>query len=394
MSDLSNMAYDVSKVTASALLHRHQLQLVANSCNATAATPATAASTPKLQSNIVPFPSSATRKLTAEHSLPVASKPIASNTATPTLDPLEWFVSDSTEQPLRVFAIQGSVSWDHWKINLAFEPVVFEDEHLGVKIHRGVYEAALQLYDTFLPYVLQHLNSHTNPQITFTGHSLGGSVATVLMLLYVSRGILPPSAAAPVHTYGAPAVFCDGATAGGGHCSSCQLPCGGHARRPWSSCAGLLSAMGLPETAVRNIVMHNDIVPRAFVCDYSIVAQLLQRWGPAFKAHVGLSSQSPHKVLYNFLGTVHILQPDRRHKFVLQDEYHHLLPAYPALYTVHRDDPCDGCGPHNAVLHFMNNPHPLNVLQSTTAYGQDGSISRYHNPDNYTKALFGLLKRW
>jgi len=36
---------------------------------------------------------------------------------------------------------------------------------------------------------------------------------------------------------------------------------------------------------------------------------------------------------------------------------------------------------------FLNTPHPLTTLSEYTSYGSDGAISRYHNPDNYTKGL-------
>ena len=42
----------------------------------------------------------------------------------------------------RYFVIQGSSSLEHWQINLQFEPLVFEDERLGVRVHRGVYEVS------------------------------------------------------------------------------------------------------------------------------------------------------------------------------------------------------------------------------------------------------------
>ena len=35
--------------------------------------------------------------------------------------------------------------------------------------------------------------------------------------------------------------------------------------------------------------MHRDIVPRAFACDYSPVAELLRRVGPSFRDHHCLS---------------------------------------------------------------------------------------------------------
>lgn len=39
----------------------------------------------------------------------------------------------------------------------------------------------------------------------------------------------------------------------------------------------------------------------------------------------------------------------------------------------------------------MNTPHPLDILADPGAYGDLGAISRYHNPDNYTRAVGGVL---
>lgn len=53
------------------------------------------------------------------------------------------------------------------------------------------------------------------------GHSLGGSLATLLMLMYLRRGVLPAVAISPVYTFGAPAIFCEGSysCSGGGPCT-------------------------------------------------------------------------------------------------------------------------------------------------------------------------------
>lgn len=45
-----------------------------------------------------------------------------------------------------------------------------------------------------------------------------------------------------------------------------------------------------------------------------------------------------------------------------------------------------------ALWELMNNPHPLDILADPAAYGTTGGISRYHNPDHYTKALGGVLR--
>lgn len=188
-----------------------------------------------------------------------------------------------------------------------------------------------------LPYILTDprlLAAVPLPQVSFTGHSLGGSLSTLLMLMYVRRGVLPISACSPVYTFGAPAVFCEGGARGG----SCACRAGSSSGA--DGCSGVLQALGLPEGAIRcalssgqwavvglgcailrdgilhsphsrhtphpptpprpthssppsppprNVLMSFDIVPRAFACDYSLVADLLKRVSDAFREHACLS---------------------------------------------------------------------------------------------------------
>ncbi|KAF6250895.1 hypothetical protein COO60DRAFT_715656 [Scenedesmus sp. NREL 46B-D3] len=280
--------------------------------------------------------------------------------------PSDWFVcdgptTDGSSAPMRYFVIQGSITLDHWRINLTIDPSEFEGGAFGgVKVHRGVYEAALEMLDVFVPYVREHLAKHPDGKIAFTGHSLGGSLATLLMLLLVHRGVLPPANVVTVRTFGAPAIFCEGATGSppaAGFCQSCSLPCQHRAQRAAASAAagaaaaagrgaattraapgGLLGRLGLPEEAVVNVVMTRDIVPRAFVCDYTLVADVLKSWRRSFKEHVGLADCKEHKALYNFIGTMEVLQPSAACPFVLPDEGHSMLPHEPALYKL--TEPC------------------------------------------------------
>ncbi|KAK9818157.1 hypothetical protein WJX72_007963 [[Myrmecia] bisecta] len=415
--------------------------------------------------------------------------------------PTEWYVCDDPLTHTRYFVIQGSDNFDHWKVNLTFDPVVFEDAKLGVKVHRGVYEAALVLYDRLAPMVQEHLSSSPFAKICFTGHSLGGSLGTLLMLMYLHRGVLPPVAIAPVYTFGAPAIFCEGAAGPCGESNSCDLDPRHEGR------SMLLEKLGLPNGAVRNIIMHKDIVPRAFACDYALVADLLRRVGDSFKEHGCLLG--PHRQsLYYFVGKMLVLQPEADHSFVKGDGFHPMLPAGSGLYTLRQPtvlssvaatarervsqaaakaqqaamaplsprehlsnvvdasalvaaraasaakavvsptpaaaatapassssdagsvkasagssssregrDGASGspaaasAGPSTAarkwpppavgrpaaslmeaVNQLMDYPHPLEMLGDAGAYGDEGSISRYHNPDNYTRALGGVLR--
>ena len=50
-----------------------------------------------------------------------------------------------------------------------------------------------------------------------------------------------------------------------------------------SKIGAVLQRMGLNSGAIRNIMMHRDIVPRAFACDYALVADLLPMVSESFR---------------------------------------------------------------------------------------------------------------
>lgn len=315
--------------------------------------------------------------------------------------PTHWYVADDEDHRIRYFVIQGSDNLHHWKLNLTFDPVQFESPSLGVKAHRGVYNAACQLYDVFLPLITDHIEAHPSSTIAFTGHSLGGSLGTMLMMMYLHRGVLEPHNLAPVHTFGSPAVFCGGESCTG---SCCGLD---------DKHIGVLDRLGLPHDAVRNVIMHNDIVPRAFACDYALVADFLKSVHENFRKHHCLSGD--RRVMFNTIGQTLIVQPDEEASFVNGEGYHPLLPEGPQIFALKHaksqenlcDSPALGSDEESnaqkppwrqvhsseeAYWELMNLPHPLEILGNPGAYGDFGSISRYHNPDNYTRALRGVLK--
>lgn len=98
-------------------------------------------------------------------------------------------------------------------------------------------------------------------------------------------------------------MFCE--TSSGHHacCGDASCTCGGSAPSHAASNAGesphlgaLLPRLGLDPHVITNVVMHRDIVPRAFVCDYTPVAEMLKSWLPSFKSHTGLAACKHHKV--------------------------------------------------------------------------------------------------
>ena len=135
------------------------------------------------------------------------------------------------------------------------------------------------------------------------------------MMMYKYRGVLPQSAIAPVYTFGAPAIFCEGVccapcSADTGLCSAEPTqPATALQAQPAAAAAntsatepvtdnhghaksqGILQALGLEAGSVRNIFMSRDIVPRAFACDYTLVADLLRRVGEGFREHGCLAGE-------------------------------------------------------------------------------------------------------
>jgi len=103
-------------------------------------------------------------------------------------------------------------------------------------------------------------------------------------------------------------VFCENTPHHG--CSDATCACRAAPAAAAAAAAGgphlgaLLPSLGLGPHVITNVVMHRDIVPRAFVCDYSPVAEVLKSWLPSFKTHTGLAACKDHKVrLLLFWGT-------------------------------------------------------------------------------------------
>lgn len=130
-----------------------------------------------------------------------------------------------------------------------------------VLVHRGIYEAAKGIYEQFVPEILEHSNKYgERAKLQFTGHSLGGSLSLLIHLMLQSRKAVKPSTLRPVVTFGSPFVFCGGQK--------------------------ILDELDLDENHIHSVMMHRDIVPRAFSCNYpNHVATLLKRLNGSFRSH-------------------------------------------------------------------------------------------------------------
>ncbi|KAL8028116.1 hypothetical protein ABFX02_14G138300 [Erythranthe guttata] len=272
------------------------------------------------------------------------------------LSPCDWFVCDDSSIYTRCFVIQGSDSVASWQANLLFEPTKFEGT--DVLVHRGIYEAAKGIYEQFLPEIKRHMARFGDrAKLQFTGHSLGGSLALLVNLMLLTRNEVDRSALLPVVTFGSPFVFC-----------------GGHK---------ILDRLGLDDNHVHCVMMHRDIVPRAFSCNYpNYVAQVLKRLNGTFRSHPCLNK---NKLLYSPMGKMFIVQPDEK-----SSPHHPLLPQGSALWAL--DDTKSPLS-NSALRAFLNSPHPIETLSDPTAYGSEGTIIRDHDSSNYLKAVNDVIRQ-
>ncbi|BBN67711.1 alpha/beta-Hydrolases superfamily protein [Prunus dulcis] len=195
--------------------------------------------------------------------------------------PCEWFVCDDSSTFTRCFVVQGLDSHASWQAYLLFEPTKFEGTN--VLVHRGIYEASEAiLYEQ--SEILDHLERKGEQEkFQFTGHCIGGSIALLVHLMLLTRNLLKPSTLRPAVTFGSPFVFCKGHK--------------------------ILEQLSLDEgDHIHCVMMHRDIVPRAFSSNYN-----------------------NQKRLYSPMGNLFILQPDEK-----SSPPHPLLPPGSALYVLNK----------------------------------------------------------
>ncbi|KAK2080100.1 hypothetical protein QBZ16_002496 [Prototheca wickerhamii] len=298
--------------------------------------------------------------------------------ATPIVNPTptHWFVADDPRDGTRYFVIQGSDSWDHWRVNLTLDPVEFEPGRgLATCVHRGVYEVAKTLYPLFLPLVREAL----------------------LALMFAARGEIRARDLAPVYAFGAR--------------RRCWRPASEAA--PWDGGRAPLRALGLDPGCLRGVTLHRDVVPRALACDCRAFADVLRRLSSTLRGHASLGRAQARPALYRHVGRLYVLQPPESLRFAGPGSFHPLLPRRPGLFRVvdkmlqaegdsetsreHNSSSSSGASssiadPDDAIWELLNSPHPLETLADPRSYGRSGAISRFHNPDNYTIACGAVLR--
>ena len=366
-----------------------------------------------------------------------------------------FVADDPKRPHTRYIALQGSDSIDHWVTNLSFDPVDFEEGALGSRIHSGVYKAADKLCNQLIAAVCEHVDLHGEAaRFVFTGHSLGGAIGMALVMMLIHRKVMEPEMLEGVYTYGCPAFICeqcacdaveagvqassdwDNGGKGEGRDDSAEGARGGQAADDAAGAGAsancgcgrqdstLLDRLGIDKRKIKHLCMHRDIVPRAFACDYSPVKNILGKM-ESFKNHrclEGSQGKCLTPSLYQHVGDVYFMQPNADLlTFAKPEGYHPLFPDKQGLYrmvephatvkiamdTVNmisrmlQNEWAFGESPaamydyatnkEQAIVEILNNPHPLEILKDTAAYGHHGAVSRFHKPKNYTRALGSLL---
>ena len=286
----------------------------------------------------------------------------------------EWFVADDSTGLHRLFVVEGSDSVDSWKSNLTFEPAQFEDLP-GVTVHRGMYDAAQKMYRDFLPLALEHLAKGPEFRLTFTGHSLGGSLGLLLALMMVHRGDVEAHRIADVVSFAGPGIFAEacpdcGVSTHGDHRCRCARPEVGAQR------ASLLKRVGFPAEKIKNICMSNDVVPRAFSCDYSPVQPILRSLRGSLKEHPSLSGAGGKRpVMFAPVGRTFVLQPNPRLTFINDgDRRHPMLPPEESLYEI--TEPSGFGGGRGRKARLFGLLARAGVGPMATAAGARGSSAR------------------
>jgi hypothetical protein len=124
-----------------------------------------------------------------------------------------WFVADSEQGSckLRHIVIQApeSLAAAVAGTRASSDLTTFENYSMGAKINKRLYNEANALYNRFMPLLLDHIEeSGPGAKIALCGSGLGGSLAALLLLMFVARG-MQSGLFTPVYTLNAPAVLCE-----------------------------------------------------------------------------------------------------------------------------------------------------------------------------------------
>ena len=347
--------------------------------------------------------------------------------------------------------IEGSTNFASWQANLTFQPVTFEDSALGVEVHRGAYTAAKTMYRRVEEAVKAHVAKHgARARVRITGHSIGGSIAMILAMLLLVRNGAPRYALADVWAFGAPYVMTGGeallarlglprsfirmVTMGDDivpRSFSCYYPQWArsvldNAPGPFNvdtSSANFLdedmfySPMGDMYMLQANSGEPHPLLPPGpglYVLEGDGLYELLatrardEDYGGDDESWLSRSSRAGGAGHWDedVGGESTMREGDAslsvHPQLACLTQSDAALTASLIVSHIKQSDLLENEGGMGTVLNersrdaaqrvLFNSPHPLTILSRADAYGDNGTISRQHNPFNYAKALSNSRK--
>lgn len=118
----------------------------------------------------------------------------------------DWLLVEDNNEQVRYFILSGPEELEKQQRLSSTDLTAFESYALGVKINRRIYAEASALYARFIPLVMDYLEENPYGRVCMTGAGIGGSLATVLALMMVNRG-LRRDHLLPVYAFNAPVVL-------------------------------------------------------------------------------------------------------------------------------------------------------------------------------------------
>ena len=99
----------------------------------------------------------------------------------PNLDGLQAFVGYDTQYKQTVISFRGSSNIQDWLDDLDFIKVPYPGVD-GGEVHKGFYDAWLDLLPKVMPQAQSLLDAHKGGNVLITGHSLGAALAQLCAL--------------------------------------------------------------------------------------------------------------------------------------------------------------------------------------------------------------------
>ena len=112
------------------------------------------------------------------------------------------YVGYNTKENQIVAAFRGSANIENWIMNIDFKKSNYKSLSSTIQVHTGFYDSYTVVASQVINKIAALSKAHPSATILFTGHSLGGALATFAAVDFKEKGISPNTMY--VYTYGSP----------------------------------------------------------------------------------------------------------------------------------------------------------------------------------------------